>query len=56
MTVGELISLLQQHDPDRELLIRRRFQFHDYYIPYEPENHIKPYYDDLIIHEESDGS
>lgn len=56
MTIGELISILSTYSPDRELLIRRRFQFHDYYIAYEAINHIKDYYGDLIIFEESDGS
>lgn len=56
MTVGEFISLLQQHDPDSELLIRRRFHFLITTCPYEATNHIKDYYGDLIIYDESDGS
>lgn len=56
MTVGELISLLHEYDPDRELRICRRFQFHDYYSPYEAYKHIRPHQDGLIIYEESDGS
>ena len=56
MTAGELISLLQQHNPDSELLLRRRFQFRDYYIPYEAINLIELSTRDIIIYEESDGS
>lgn len=56
MTVGEFISLLNQYEPDRELLICRRFQFHNYYFPYKADNHIRPHHDGLIIYEESDGS
>lgn len=56
MTIGELTSLLSNYNPDRELLIRRRFQFRDYYIPYEAINLIELSTGDIIIYEESDGS
>ena len=55
MTIGELISILSTYNPDSELL-RRRFQFRDYYIPYEAINLIELSTGDIIIYEESDGS
>lgn len=56
MTAGELISLLSNYNPDKELLIRRRFNSLIITCPYEAINLIELSTGDLIIYEESDGS
>ena len=56
MTVFELIAELNKYDPNTEIFIKRRFQFHDYYNPY-ISDHITARSDGgIIIYEDTDGS
>lgn len=56
MTVSELITELNKYNPDTEIFISRRFQFHSYYTPYTLKHIIPRSEGGIIIYEDTDGS